>query len=70
MNIIVIKDLIDDVVDMVVVSYQTNKDDIQRIIDKAKRKHKDWCIDDIERALPEDCVVVDRWQPDWNEVWY
>ena len=64
MNIIVIKDLIDDVVDMVVVSYQTNKDDIQRIIDKAKRKH------DIERALPEDCVVVDRWQPDWNEVWY
>lgn len=70
MNIILIKGLEDDIVDMVVVSYQTNKDDIQKIIDKTKRKHKDWCVGDIEQALPEDCVVVDRWQPDWNEAWY
>ena len=66
MNIIVLKDMSLDMVDAVIVSEKTTKDDVQRIIDKTKSRN----VYDIENLLPNDCQIVDRWNVKWNEVWY
>lgn len=66
MNVIVLKDMSLDMVDAVIVSEQTTREDIQKIIDKTKSRN----VYDIERELPDDCKIVDRWNVKWNEVWY
>lgn len=66
MNVIVLKDVSLDMVDAVIVSEQTTKDDVQRIIDKTKSRN----VYDVEKELPNDCQIVDRWNVKWNEVWY
>lgn len=66
MNVIILKDMSLDMVDAVIVSEQTTREDIQKIIDKTRSRN----VYDVEKELPNDCQIVDRWNVKWNEVWY
>jgi hypothetical protein len=62
-----LKDTVEDCVDAVIIAETSTKEDIENAIDKSK-EIPDYTWEDLIEALPDDCVVYDRWNND--VVWY
>lgn len=60
MKIFLLQDLCEDCVDAVIVANVSTKEDIENAINKAK-ENPDYQWDDLLEALPNDCVLYDKW---------
>ena len=68
MRIILLKDLSSGFVDGVIVADVSTTGDIENAISKAK-ENPDYTWEDLCEALPDDCILYDRWN-DLETVYY
>lgn len=64
-----LKDVVEDSVDGIIISSTSTKEDIQIAIDSV-RSNENWNLEDIEEALPEDCKIYTIWSGEIENVWY
>jgi len=60
-NIILLKSLSNDDVNVIIISETTSGDDIQKIIDEVKAENEEWQCDDVLDRLPDDCKAYTTW---------
>lgn len=61
MRVILLKDLDEGCVDGVIIANVSTTEDIENAISKAKENNPFYEWDDLINALPDDCVLYDKW---------
>lgn len=69
MNIILLRDMVEDTVDAVIITETSTKEEVQIAIEKVK-SDSDWQFEDIVNNLPEDCSIYTVWGSDIEHIWY
>lgn len=69
MRVILLKDLDESCVDAVIIAYESNPEDIQNAINRAK-ENPDYQWDDLVKELPKDCTIYDKWSGTLESIYY
>lgn len=69
MKVILLKDLDEGCVDAVIIASVSTTEDIENAISKAKENNPFYEWDDLLNALPNDCMLFDKWS-NLEEIYY